>query len=68
MSKDTKFLKQLPKFKEIVGRLNEIAENLPDVVVKADGDFQADRLRKIIEELDGLGSSTQIHGGGTGND
>ena len=68
MSKDTKFLKQLPKFKEIVGRLNEIAENLPEVVVKADGDFQADRLRDIIKEFDDLGSSTQIHGGGTGND
>ena len=61
-----KRLQELPKFQELIKRLQVIAVGLPDIVIMADGDYQAKRVSEIVEELQDLGASTQISGGGTG--
>ena len=62
--------------KDVIKGLEEIARDLPEVVIKSDGDYQARKLRELVSMLKALygidddppDSKTEVHGGGTGDD
>ena len=56
----------MKKIEKLVKELRKLETDLREVQVQADMDFQADRLKKITDDLEK--ASTQIHGGGTGNE
>ena len=61
--KQEKIARQIDKARK---DLQAIITDLSEVTVLADIDFQAARIKKVKEDLDK--ASTQIHGGGTGNE
>jgi len=50
--------------------LEKLATDLPEVRIQADLEYQTQRLRRIIKRLKKIADqpSTDIHGGGTGED
>ena len=57
--------------KQFLELLEAIALDMSEVHIRADWTFQVDRLKAAIEEQQKkqkLDSTTEIHGGGTGDD
>lgn len=53
---------------KIIEDLEKLATDLPEVIAPGDGEFQAQRLKKIIKRLKDIEPTPNIHGSGTGED
>lgn len=60
----------------IIKGMEEIARDIPELTIQADKDHQSRKLQDLAETLkaicgtddDGPGTTTKVHGGGTGDD
>ena len=65
--KQEKIIQKLEKVLDKAHReLEAVSTDLPETKIGVDLDYQAERIKKVADDLKKAG--TLIHGGGTGND